>query len=265
MKVPDFTIVCGVDKKHLEQLELVWPTWKKNKPSLLNHPMVIFYDASDFNRCRQVCYSDIIDHPNLTYTIWPPEHVYYPGDPNDKWTNPQRYKMLAGFVYVSRLIETPYMLKLDTDVVASGFDEWIDPGWFEDEPAIVSHRWNFTKPRDQMLTLDRWASDCRDNLPEFENTNPLNLKPHPDKDRLGHKRIISWCSFWNVSFVRMCSSMAGRTCGSYRMPVPSQDGFLWYCAKRLNKGIVRTNMKGRGWQQWMTMRNIRNHVEGAMR
>ena len=41
------------------------------------------------------------------------------------------------------------------------------------------------------------------------------------------------------------------------MPVPSQDGFMFYIAKRLGLPILRTKMKGvRGWEFWSTEANI---------
>ena len=42
--MPDYTLVVGVDDYHLRQLSYTWPTWRKCKPSLLEHPMIVFYD-----------------------------------------------------------------------------------------------------------------------------------------------------------------------------------------------------------------------------
>lgn len=251
----DFTLVCGVDKKHLEQLHLTFPTWKKNKPSIMERPMLIFFDREEVN------IGDIdIHHDRLQLVPWPPEGVEYEGG-DDKWTNSQRYKMLSGFVHVAATkVQTPYMLKLDTDTVAKGNDDWIDPSWFMDSPAIVSHRWGFTKPPDQMMKLDQWASDKK----PLNHYAPLNLNPTLDNDRINHPRIISWCAFFHMPFVRLCSELAEGFCGRGKMPVPSQDGYLWYCAERMGLKIKRENMKSRGWEQWLTLYNIKKAVKEAM-
>ena len=262
MSIPDFTTVCGVDSKHLEQLLTVWPTWKRHKPGLLEQPMLIFFNHSQLTS-HQV--HSAIDHPDLLAVGWPPVDAVYEGNPDDKWTHPRRYMMLAGFVYVTAyLVTTPYWLKLDTDVVATGNDDWIDPSWFVDDPAIISHPWSFTKPPDQILQLDKWVDGGGEKLAELKNYPALNLVPKPGSDRVGHRRIISWCAFFNTGFTKMCATMAATTCGSYKLPVPSQDGFMFYVAKRMEKNIIRTSMKKRGWQQWLTMGNIQRSAKEAL-
>lgn len=257
----DYTLVVGVDRKHLYQLSHTWPTWRKHKPSLLNVPMVAFYDAQQLE-CSDVV--GVIDHPLLRTVPWTPEVERY-GTGGDKWSNPQRAKMLAGFVHVPpEHVLSRYWLKLDTDVVATGTDDWIDDGWFEGAPAIVSQRWTFTKPADQMLKLDEWASKEELNW-TFGNTSPLNLAPVPGSGRVSHPRIISWCGFFNTMFTQWCSSLAVATTGKGMLPVPSQDGFLWYVAARLDLGIERKNFKKLGWEHWSTMENIVNRSEAAMR
>ena len=128
--IPDYTTVVGVDERHLKQLAMVWPTWKRHKPkTILEHPMVVFYDRFQVE-IGQI--KNVIDHPRLTTVSWPPEGVGYEGDPNTKWYNPRRYMMLAGYVHVPRcVVKTPYWFKIDTDSVATGNDDWINPEWFE--------------------------------------------------------------------------------------------------------------------------------------
>ncbi len=260
MTIPDYTTVVGVDAKHLRQLALVWPTWRRHKPSLLERPMIAFFDDQEV-RDWQV--RAVVDHPALRLYPWPGRATKYEGVPGDKWNDPQRHKMLAGFVYVpAAFVDTPYWLKLDVDTVATGQDNWIDPARFEGRPAIVSHPWGFTKPADQMARLDEWVAENEGELPELASHSPLELHPKPGWSRLRHRRIISWCAFFDTMFTRKCSAFAS-ICGTDQLPVPSQDGFLWYCAKRMGEGIVRTNMK-LGWQHWSTMSNIKKHSEEAM-
>ena len=173
--------------------------------------------------------------------------------------------MLAGYVYVPAVaVKTPYWLKLDTDAVATGMEDWIDPEWFKDDPAIVSHPWGFTRPPNQMLELDAWVQEHLDVMPMFQGSKPLNLAPKPGEERVRHSRIISWCAFFKTSFNKACASAAAASLGMCQLPVASQDGFTFYCAKRLGLGIVRPSMKRCGWNVWSTEWNISYHARQAM-
>lgn len=261
--VPEYTLVVGVDRRHIRQFEMVWPTWRKHKPSLLKAPMVIFYDRLEVS---EAWITRFVDHPNLVLIPWPAPGVVYEGDPNDKWTHPQRSKMLAGFVHVpASVVTTPYWLKVDTDVVANSIDDWIDEKWFDGNPGIVAHRWGFTKPPNQIELLDRWAERYKQFLPLLTKTPPLDLHPNPGSDRVSHKRIISWCGFFSTTLTRYASHAATLICGEGQLPVPSQDGYLWYVAARMEQPIVRTMMKSRGWEWWNTEPNIRRAAEEALR
>lgn len=255
--IPDFTIVLGLDAKHFEQLKVTMPTWRKHKPSLMTRPLLVFVDYS------QLSLTDVEDffswHPDFTFTVWPTEAVNY-GTGTDKWDNPQRHKMLAGFVHVPAMYcTTSAWMKIDTDSVATGNDDWIEHDWFDSNPAIVGHKWSFTKPPDQMLYLDQWAAT---------NAIPgqsLNLIPLLGEGRLHHKRIASWCAFFDTEFTQFCSRAAIGSCGQGKLPVASQDGYLFYMAARLGKNVVSANMKACGWQVWNSMSSVKYHAEEAMR
>jgi len=262
-RMQTYTTVVGVDAKHLEQLDISWPTWKKNKSgTILSHPMIVF---RDYEQVSEKELRFVVDHPDLTVYAWPMGGAEYAGDNRSKWTDAQRHKMLAGFVHVPAMfVQTDYFLKLDCDVVAIGEDDWINPEWFADEPAIVSHPWGYTKPPDQMVRLDRWVEDHPNTLPVFEGTNPLNLHPEPGANKVKHKRIISWCSFFKTDVARDVAKAATLTCGPYQIPVPSQDGFMFYIAKRMGLPIKRVNMKRCGWRQLPNTRRLREFVEGMI-
>jgi hypothetical protein len=254
----DYTLVVGVDRHHLKQLELVWPTWMKHKPSLLQHPLVVFYHYRQISEARV---GAVVDHPNAKLVPWPLEGLDYGGDGSDKWNDPQRAMMLSGFVYIPAMfVDTPYWLKLDTDVVATGNDDWIDLSWFEGDPAIVSHRWGFTKPANSMLLMDEWVGKNG----HLKGTKPLNLIPNEGWDRLNHKRIISWCGFFDAEWTREMAELTKKSNGRYELPIASQDGFMWYIATRMGKGVVRANMKAKGWEHWSTMKNVSRRAKEVM-
>jgi len=260
--IPDYTAVVGVDRKHLQQLSWTWPTWKKHKPGLLECPMIIFRDRVEVTEDE---IRAVVDHPLLRVVHWPPEDVDWEGDGKDKWSNPQRAKMLAGFVHVPAIFcRTPYWLKIDTDVVATGMDDWIAPEWFASSPDIIAHPWSFTKPPDQILKLDAWVEANKDKF--VLAGEPLRIAPKPGADRVGHKRVISWCGLFKTAFTLIAHEFASVSCDRYQLPVPSQDGYLWYLAARTHPdGIVRVSMKNRGWMQWSTSYNVQRHAAEAMR
>lgn len=261
-----YTIVIAVDKKHLEQLKLVWRTWARHKPSLLRQPMTVIYDDS----VSQDEIADVLKkYVNVKFYRWPWHGVDYGGDGLSKWTDPQRYKMLSGFVHVPAIpgaVDTEYWLKVDVDTIATGQDDWIDEKWFDDSPAIVSQPWGYTKPADQMMQLDAWTGAHLHRMPDWIwQRPPLDIIPKEGWKRVRHKRIISWCGFFNTEFTRVCSKLADECYGAGKLPVPSQDGYLWYMAKRGGFPIIRANMKSRGWKHRSSMKGIREAVKEALK
>lgn len=262
--IPNYTLVVGVDAHHLRQLARVWPTWIKHKPSLLEHPVVAFYDNTVNEEELATVLKEPCEKGKLATISWPWVDVDYNGNGFDKWSNPQREKMLSGFVHVGAIVRTPYWLKLDTDVVAVSTDDWIDPEWFVGNPAIVAQPWSYTKPADQILKLDEWVHAHQGNLLELSSLLPLNLRPNPGSDIVRHKRIISWCGFFSTELAKQCAKYAQATVGPCRLPVPSQDGYMFYVATRLGLSVVRPQMKSRGWEHWSTFVNIEKAVERSL-
>ncbi len=261
--IPDYTLVCGVDARHLEQLSWTWPTWIRHKPSLLKHPMIVFYDWREvtFIQVQTV----LKEHPNLEVIAWPPEGIVHDGDNTNKWDNPRRHRMLSGFVYVpAACVQTPYWLKIDTDAIATRLDDWIDPEWFKGDPAIIAHRWTYTKPADQMLQMDQWIEDHPVELSYWAEKPPLNLVPLPGWSRLKHQRVASWCAFFHTEFTQNCAKAAEVAYKPFQLPVPSQDGFLWYMATRGQIPIRRVSIKRRGWVIRATRKGILQLVEESM-
>jgi len=219
-----FTTVVGVDREHLQELKLTWPTWRRHKPSLLRHPMLAFFDASQVSESEV---RGILDHPDLLTVPWPWwGEVEWP-EGEDKWTHRQRHKMLAGFVYCSKLIDSKYILKLDTDAVATGQDDWIDWSWFDDLPAIVAHPWGYTKPPRAISKLQLWAVQ----IPELGGKRTVlpGLEYHVTLVR--HPRIISWCGFFRTDFTRRCAKLASKvgegSRGRVRTPTSSTSQRSW--------------------------------------
>lgn len=233
MKLEDITLVLGVDAAHLEELRLVWPTWMRFKPELRSMPCVVFYDAG------QVGPDDLTflnEHPQVRFVTWDLPHA-----------ESQREKMLTGFVHVpAREVRTPWYLKLDTDAIATEEGEWIKPEWFEPDgngelPVFVAPGWSYSKPRYILDVLDDWA----DREPAFAGTRRLNAPYSSESLIVRHPRIISWLFFGRTDWTREVAKLCGK---DGRMPVASQDTFMFYCAERQGRPYVRMRMTKYGWE-----------------
>lgn len=232
MRHEDITIILGVDAKHLEELRLVWPTWMRFKPELKRMPCVVFYD---YTQVKEGDMKFLKEHPAVRFAPW-------------QMTNAenQREKMLTGFVKLPAAeVKTPWYLKVDTDVIATDSGEWIKNEWFLPDdhgrtPVFIAVPWGYTKPRNLMEMLDDWA----DRVPELAKYPRLNL-PYGDQGNvLRHHRITSWLFFGRTDWTQKVAAFLGP---DGRLPYPSQDSFMFYCAKRLRCYYVRVGLKKLGW------------------
>lgn len=250
----DFTTVIAVDKKHFDQLSTTWPNWIKYKPSLLDHPLlVIVDDLGLIEKLDRV----LSDHKMIRYFPWYPK-CEYEQKTDERWYDPQRQKMLASFVFAAKQIKTDFWLKIDCDTISKPVDDWINSEWFDDTPAIIASGWGYTKPPMQMVELDNWADE--NEIPGLSDRPRLDLYPKPGSDLVRHQRIISWCGFFNTDFTRWCAKIAEDHCGYGQLPVPSQDGFMWWAATRSGWLVRRENLKY-AWIHRSTMKGIREAIE----
>lgn len=225
-----FTTVVGVDDKHERELELVWPTWQAHRPEIFTSPLLLICDGvrstNDWERRLR-----FVDHPAKRIVRWSQEAAT------------QREKMLSGLVFAAaEHVQTPWYLKIDTDAVSLRACPWIDEVWFEPidgrPPSMVASPWGYTKPAEWIPKLDDWG----DGVEGLRDRPRLDLVPQPGAVRLRHRRIISWLMFGQTAFLRRVADWCGG-----RLPVPSQDTVLWYCATRAGVPVRKVHMSGYGW------------------
>lgn len=234
--IPDFTTVVAVDAHCVKQLEGVYPTWKLHRPEIHQHPLVVICDWLVGNQQFWQRKLRFLDHSDWRIAGW-----NWPDSDDSVFADmTQREKMLTAWVKVApAAVETPYFLKIDTDVVATKTCDWILPEWFEKKPAIVASPWGYTKPAYWLHDLDEWAKT----VPTLAPLRAMDLPPpKPDQQVMRFKRIASWCAFFDTMFARTAADYVPG-----RLPVPSQDTFLFYVAWRQNETIVRTKMSKLGW------------------
>ena len=222
----DFTTLVAVDYLHVQELEITWPLWAERKPEILDRPLLIIADGhADWEQRLS-----FLGHRNMTIKKWTPAAGAF---------GSQRESMLTSLVRAAEFIETPWYLKIDTDAHATRDGEWIDGKWFDGDPVIVSHRWGYTKPARSLKVLDNWAGMHQ----ELQYNEPPVKDYDPNARIAKHPRIISYVMFGDTQFTRWAS----RLCPG-RLPVPSQDTYLWYCAARSGQRVSRVNMKSAGWR-----------------
>lgn len=264
----DITLVLGIDAKTIEQLRVSWPTWKKNRRPMWQWPLVLFFDRDQVDpaAAHRLVYCDMRWEGPAEILAWPP-----PGVARETYAS-QRELMLTGHVYIPALVcKSPYHMKLDTDALARPHEQWLTSRWFELggpfgnwRPAYVAPRWGYTKGQDWLGMLEDWGDSA------FSPLNPISELPtnerlgcrdwpnySPTALRVGHKRMCSWCSYYATDFTKSLAMILSKSCGQYKLPVPSQDTTVWYVAERckLHKQII--GMKGLGWSNHPKIDDLR--------
>lgn len=225
MSIPDFTVLCAVDREHLPELEIAWATWKRFKPELFDHSMLLMVDGiRPFSLPR--CYWENAD---VIEWHWRPDL-------------PQRERMLTSLVHAAKHVATPYFLKIDCDTIATAAGAWIDPAWFDDDPVWVASPWGYSKPADSVQRFDGWG----DVTPWIRDFPRLNIPFDPAADRVKHPRMISWLQFGRTDWTRSMAALCGIDSG--RLPIPSQDGFLSMCAARCREFTRTVRFDRYGWK-----------------
>lgn len=222
----DFTTFIVVDKEHLRELKVVWPTWATYRPEILRQPLLVAYDAVSVRKNEL----DFLQHADVKFFPW------------DYNAPTQRAKMLAAFILLPNLIKTPWYLKLDTDC----FAERADPGWcsslfIKDNPVFVASPWSYTKPATAIQQLDDWG----DHQSELSSFPRLNLVFEANSKLVKTPgRIISWCFFGNTGW---CQQQAHLFSRGGMPPIYSHDTYLWYVALRTKRFYRTVRMKNFGW------------------
>ena len=153
--------------------------------------------------------------------------------------------MLTAFIQLSPwVVSTPWFFKLDVDTVAKRKDA----GWCADEvvaanesgqePAFSASPWNYTKPADAVARLDAWGNTH----PEIKDFPTLNLPWDAKNNKvMTPGRVASFVYFGEVRWHRWLAGLCRE------LPVPSQDTFSWYVARRTGKFFRQVKAKRFGW------------------
>ena len=238
-----FTLVIAVDSRHIKQLSYSFSTWIKYKKELRDCPILVIHDSL----VHESDIYDIIRRP-VEFVKWnPPENLYLD----------QREKMLTSMVLLPpKYVKTPWYVQIDTDAYSLNDKEWIEEEWLSDDTVIVANPWGYTKPANTIELLDNWG-DTVEGIKEFPR---LDLPYKPGSALVRHSRIASWIIFcktdWHKSVLKFLPDEE-----YVKLPFPSQDTFLFYCATRTKQKIVRHSFKKNGWGNTVSIRKLKRICE----
>ena len=262
----DLTVCIGIDSKTAKHLCVSWETWKKYRPEMWDVPWVVFW--SDMHEGEPEGLLKWMEVKDVRFVHWPPP---IDGIPTPTYES-QREKMLTGFVWVpATYVQTDWWMKIDTDAIALRNGEWLMADWFKrsDESLLagfnsfIASSWGYTRPKLQMEQLDDWA----DTVLGLQDRPRLNLPYKAESNKVMHpksrKRMASWLSFYHTTWTRRCLDYLMNM--PLKIPVPSQDGFHWYCAER---GGDRYHLRGmkrhHGWTNVPKLGNLKVKAKAAL-
>ena len=248
----DFTVVVGVDKHCLGYLEHTVATWRHNQPGLFSRPWIVFYDPTQLPNVMDV-----------KRALMPYDCRYVPWL-GSTYAN-QREKMLSGHVYISRLVETPYSLKIDCDAIAMEPVEFPKVAWFEDDPVLVGPSWGYTRAKPTGEDLFVWVETMEKLGDTWFGTPRAGWKEHVGslghrkgpKMGDGHGRFVSWLGFQRTDWVCEMAARFESECGAGRLPLPSHDTSLWMAAVRQGALMRYGKAMKAGWTNRVSKRGCR--------
>ena len=219
------TFVTAADETYLDRLKAHFPQWMALEP---------------MRSSKWICFINgmRISDPRLDFLPPIVKRV--------QWSAPsesQREQMLAAFVFgAAAHVDTERWVKIDADVRPLEGCKGLSFPIVALDSVICAHRWGYTKPGAFLRRLEDWA-DTNSLFVNSERVFTEEQLAEADKcARYGHGRIASFICLHNSEFVRMCAA----ACPG-RLPVPSHDTFLWYCAERLGMKPLGINIKQQGW------------------
>jgi len=214
-------LLVALDEAHLREWRLTYPTWLRHNPEIVDIPINIVVDTV---RRDKEWWFDTLAMDNDAFILHRKTNII---GWNWRPDLPQRERMLSSLVYVGGSLNCDTYLKLDVDAVATGATVLRRE---RGNNAFVAPPWGYTKPADALAKLDEWGNAH----PVLKRYPPLNVPYAPGSPRVRHNRIISWMFWGSVEFTKICCRLAaGASESDWRLPVPSQDTFLWYCARRM--------------------------------
>lgn len=221
----DFTTVVGIDEEHYEEWLIARESFERLAPRVLNR--LLFLVDEEFWS------SEVLKELSQSAK----QYLMVPVPPSDA---PQRARMLTALTTMPHEhIDTPWFLKLDTDAVAVG-DIRIPQAVVSGDMVLAAPKWGYTKPATMMTTLAEWTLL----IPEFYGQERRLPEYRVDGLKAKYPRIISYFCWVNTAWSKEINE---RYLPDGKLPVPSQDTFLWHMTRIREEPALRLSGPDRDW------------------
>jgi len=213
----DVTIVTACDPYYVEILKHTFENWRKYK-GIDKYPVIVFVNGIDLNDERL----KFLKLPNVKVIPWSMSEA-----------ETHREEMLSAFVLgTAKYVETEYWLKLDADSYATDSRPFITDEM--KKYAFCGHKWGYSRP-EHIKALDAWAK--KHWKVKLRTAKPMMSQGKSEGNRFYHdvKRTISYIQLHKTKFTRFCVKCLG---GKTRLPVPSQDTYMFYICNRFDPHLV---------------------------
>jgi len=216
-KIVDTTIVTACDEHYVEILKYTFPNWRKYK-KIDDYPVIVFVHGMDIESDPRL---DFLRLDNVTMIPWSMDNA-----------DDHREEMLSAFVFgTAENVSTEFWMKLDSDSYATDDRPLITDDM--KKYAFCGHRWGYSRPN-HIEALDKWAKGHWKR--KLKNAKPMIEEGKKEGRRFYHKtkRTISFVQLHKTKFTKFCVSLLRER----KLPVPSQDTFMFYVQNRFDPEFV---------------------------
>lgn len=225
-----FTTVIGIDEEHYDEWLIARESFERVAPEVLSKVLFLVDEGFTPGRQGQERWDE------LAKGVGDFQVEIVPQD--DSMT--QRERMLTALtVMPHKYVDTPWFLKLDTDAVA--VSPLVIPEQVrENKVVLAAPKWGYTKPPSAMKALEEWAMI----QPEFLGQRKRLPEYRVEGGKAKHPRIISYFCWVNTEWSREINE---RYLITGRLPVPSQDTFLWFITRMREDVALRLGSDAKAW------------------
>jgi len=242
----EFTAVVALDADTLPQFRASWPTWRRQKPALVDLNWLFIVDARAHPGGWWRRELDILSVPpyRLVLWAWPQADdddvmdVRAGADGRAAGPPTQHERMQTALLRIPpACCRSTHWIVLDPAAVATGPQSWLDPAWFGrlEHPVLVGSP---GEPRDdELANLTAWADHHRDTIlrPPVLQKGQVPPKPCPP--------LADWLMVVEAGFGRLASQLCRG-----RLPGARWGSYLWFLANRLGATVRPVEWEKVGWQ-----------------
>ena len=221
----DVTVVTSCTPNTIASLLLTFPNWMKYK-KIDQYKVLIFLVGFENGDDRlDLLHPIIASHPNVQLIPWAMPNA-------DDLTE----ELESAFVFgAAKFVQTGYWFKISPDAYAVNDIPLITEEM--KDYSFCGHKWGYSYA-DHIKQLDEWSKG--NFRAKMRHANPMYDPDLVNGDKHSHKnkRTSSFVQMHRTSFTKWCAEIAGE-----KLPVPSQDTFMFYVCERFGNHYKAINFK----------------------